>query len=182
MGIFDWLLIVLIAFFLWRGWRKGLLGMLLQLAGIVLIFLLLAHYFPLVKSGLAVKLGLGNILSAILAVILIVAMIALVVQIVKTLLNKTLKLLHVSFVNSLLGALLGGLTGLLFIVVLSLLIDLVPAFSRPLDKRENHKVYAAVKVVRSELYNAFRLKRIPLTKVFEKPAEKKEETKEDTKK
>jgi uncharacterized membrane protein required for colicin V production len=158
MGIFDWLILLLIAFFTWRGWSKGFIGMLLHLAGIVLVFFLVAHYFPVVKTGLMLKLHLGVILSTILAVIMIVAMIALIVQIIKMLLEKTLKLMHISFLNSSMGALMGFLTGLLVMVVLSIFIDIVPFVSKPLQNSEKHRVYAAVKVVRSEMYSAFKIK------------------------
>jgi membrane protein required for colicin V production len=157
MGIFDWLLLLFLVFVIWRGWRKGFIGMLLHLAGVILVFFLVAHYFPMVKQGLMLKLHLGNVLSTILAVILIVAMIALIVQIIRMLLEKAVKLMHISFLNSSMGALLGFLTGLLFIVVLSLLIELVPSFNRALANTERHRVYAAVRVVRSELFTAFKI-------------------------
>lgn len=158
MGIFDWLLIIMIAFSAYQGWRKGFIGMLLHLAGVIMVFFLIAHYFPVVKYGLMLKLHLGIVLSTILAVILIVAMIALIVQIIKMVLERTLKLMHISFLNSSMGALMGMLTGLLAIVVLSLLIDVVPYFRNQLANSEKHKVYAAVKVVRTEMYSAFRIK------------------------
>jgi uncharacterized membrane protein required for colicin V production len=158
MGIFDWLILIFLAFLLFRGWRKGFIGMLLHLVGIILVFFLIAHYFPLVKHGLMLKLHLGAILSTILAVILIVAMIALIVQIIKMLLERAVKLMHISFINSSVGAMLGFLTGLVFLVILSMLIDLIPAVSRPLENSDKHRVYAAVRVVRLEMFNSFKLK------------------------
>jgi len=157
MGIFDWLLLLFLVFMMWRGWRKGIIGMLLHLAGVILVFFLIANYFPLVKQGLILKLHLGNALSTILAVVLIVAMIALIVQIIRLLLEKTLKLMHMSFFNSALGALFGFLTGLVFIIVLSILIEIVPSFERKLENADKHRVYAAVKVIRKELYTAFKI-------------------------
>ncbi len=158
MGILDWLiLIVLIVLMVW-GWRKGIIAMALQLAGAFLVFFLIAHYFPLVRNGLMVKLHLGSLLSTILGVILIVALIALVVQIIRLLMERTLKLMHVSFLNSSLGALIGFLTGLIVVVVLSIMIELVPSFRRSLDNSEKHKAYAAVRVIRSEMYSAFKIK------------------------
>lgn len=157
MGILDWLILLFLAFVLWRGWRKGIIGMLLHLAGVILVFFLIAHYFPLVKYGLMLKLHLGNALSTILAVVLIVAMIALIVQIIRILLEKTVKLMHMSFFNSALGALFGFLAGLLLVVVLSILIELVPSFKQKLENADRHRVYAAVKVIRAELYSTFNI-------------------------
>jgi uncharacterized membrane protein required for colicin V production len=163
MGIFDWLILLFIAFMIWRGWRQGFIGMVLHLVGVILVFFLIAHYFPLVKHGLMLKLHLGVILSTILSVILIVAMIAIIIQIIKMILERTLKLMHISFLNSAMGGIMGAMTGLIFIVVLSLLIEVIPSLSRPLQNSDKHKVYAAVTVVRGELYNAFKLKeRLPV--------------------
>ncbi len=159
MGILDWLILLFLAFVLWRGWRKGIIGMLLHLVGVILVFFLVAHYFTMVKYGLMTKLHLGSALSTILAVVLIVALIALIVQIIRLLLEKTVKLMHVSFFNSALGALLGFLTGLLLVVVLSILIELVPSFRQKLENADRHRVYAAVKVVRTELYSTFKIDR-----------------------
>jgi uncharacterized membrane protein required for colicin V production len=157
MGIIDILILGFLIFLIWRGWRKGLISTLLHLAGVLLVFFLIAHYFPLVKQGLVLKLHLGSALSTILAVILIVAAIALIVQIIRLLLEKTLKLMHVSFINSALGALVGFLTGLLAVVVLSILIEVIPSVRRDLNNADRHRVYAAVKVVRGELYNALNI-------------------------
>ena len=124
-----------------------------------------------------VKAHMGVILSTILAVILIVAMIAIIVQIIKLILERTLKLMHMSFLNSAIGGLLGSLTGIIFVVVLSLLIDVVPALSRPLQNNEKHKVYAAVKVIKGELYNAFKLEgKLPAKIVA--PSEEPQDTEE----
>lgn len=158
MGIFDWLIILFLVYLMYRGWRKGFIGMLLQLVGVILVFLLIAHYFPLVKHGLMLKLHLGVLLSTIMAVILIVALIAIIVQIIKIILERTLKAMNMSFINSAIGAILGFMTGLLMLVVLSILIDVIPALSRPLENSYKHRVYSAVKVVRSEMYTAFKLK------------------------
>lgn len=158
MGIFDWILLLFLLLLLVRGWRKGFIGMLLHLAGVILVFFLIAHYYPTVKQGLIDKLHLGGLLATILAVILIVALIALIVQIIRLLLEKALKIMKMSFLNSALGALLGFLTGLLFIIVVSLLIDFIPYFRRPLENAQKHRVYSAVKVVRGELYSALKMK------------------------
>jgi uncharacterized membrane protein required for colicin V production len=158
MGIFDWLLILFLVLLMWRGWRKGFIGMLLHLAGVIMVFFLVAHYYPLVKDGLMLKLHLGSLLSMILAVILIVALIALIVQIIRLLLEKAVKIMHMSFLNSAMGALLGFLTGLIFIIVLSILIDFIPSFKKPLENTQKHRAYAAVKVVRGELYSALKMK------------------------
>lgn len=172
MGIFDWLILLFLVFLMWRGWSKGIISMLLHLAGVILAFFLIAHYYPLVKQGLILKLHLGEILSTILAVVLIVALIALIVQIIRLLLEKAVKLMHMSFFNSALGALFGFLTGLLFIVILSILIELVPSFKRNLQNTEKHRVYSAVTVVRSELYSALKIKhKIPAIKHLEKQPE-----------
>ncbi len=158
MGILDILILLLLAVLIWHGWRKGLISMALKLAGTILVFFLLAHYFSLVRQGLVQKLHLGAALSTILAVILIVALIALIVQIIRLLLEKTLKLMHMSFINSALGALTGFLLGLLAVVTFSILIDAIPPFRNTLSNESRHRVYSAVRVVRSELYSAFKIK------------------------
>lgn len=158
MGILDILILCFLLYLCWRGWRKGLISMVLQFVGVILVFFLIAHYFPLVKNGIVLKLHLGTVLSTILAVILIVAAIIIVVQLVRLLLEKTLKLMHVSFLNSALGTLVGFLTGLLAVVVFSILIEAIPPFRSSLSNPQKHRVYAIVQVVRNELYDAFKLK------------------------
>lgn len=158
MGIFDWLIILFLVFVLWRGWRKGFIGMLLHLIGIILVFFLIAHYFPLVKHGIILKLHLGVFVSTILAVVLIVALIAIIVQIIRMLLEKAVKLMHMSFINSAMGALFGFMAGLIFLVVLSIMIELIPSVERSLRNSDKHRVYAAVKIIRSELDNVLQRK------------------------
>jgi len=157
MGIFDWLIIVFLVFLMWRGWRKGFIGMLLQLVGIILVFFLVSHYYPLVRQGLMVKLQAGYLTATILAVILIVALIALIVHIIRLILERTVKAMSLSFLNSSIGALLGFLCGVIFMVVLSTLIEIFPVFANKLENSTKHRVYAAVRVVRTEMYSALKL-------------------------
>ena len=157
MGIFDWIILAFIVVSMWMGWRKGLIGMVVSFAGVILSFYLIGKYFPLVKNGLIIKFGWGNVIATISAVLLIVLLLIIIVTIVIWLLNKTLKILHLSSINKIMGTLLGFVNGLLVVIIVSVVIDYVPFISRNLQDSNKHRVYGSIEIVKKELFGVLKI-------------------------
>lgn len=151
MGIFDWTILAFLLVFLVLGYRRGLIGMLINLAGFVLSFLLVSHYYPLVRQGLMIRLHLGSTLATILAVCLIIMSITVIVKLVIFFLDRTIKLMNLSFLNRSLGAIFGLFNGILCVVIISIVIDYIPLISNRLNDSSQHRVYAGVRVIKEDL-------------------------------
>ncbi len=158
MGIIDWLMLLVLLIFTIQGFRHGLVGTLLQIAGSIAAFFLVGHYYPLLRLSLVGKYHLNNTLATVISVLLILALIAVVVRIVIYLVNKALKALHLSTLNKLLGLVLGFANGLLILIVLTVALDFLPRFSTPLKDSSRHRVYAAVDTLKEEAFTKLKLK------------------------
>lgn len=157
MGIFDWTILIFLLVCVVYGFRKGLAGALIQLAGLVLSFILIGQYYPAVRLGLMLKYNLNPILANLVALILIIVAILVVVKLVIYLLNSILKMMNLSFINQALGAVFGFVNGLIIIITISVLIDYIPAWSYKLEEPGKHRVYSAVQVIKDDLFEKFKL-------------------------
>ncbi|PKN77749.1 MAG: hypothetical protein CVU48_10565 [Candidatus Cloacimonetes bacterium HGW-Cloacimonetes-1] len=168
MGIFDWTILAFLLVFLVMGYRKGLVGMLINLAGFVLSFLLVSHYYPLVRQGLMIRLHVGSGFATFLSICLILLSITMIVKIVIYLLDKTISVLHLSFLNRSLGAIFGLVNALLCVIIISLIIDYIPVLSKPLGDSEKHRVYAGVCVIKEDLVDKLKISHQKILKKYRK--------------
>ncbi|MDP2173286.1 MAG: CvpA family protein [Candidatus Cloacimonadaceae bacterium] len=159
MGIIDYAILVFLLAALIMGWRKGLAGALINLAGLVATFFLVSHYYPLVSSNLMLKYHLGKGWAVFLAVIIIVLLIAVVGRLVIYLCNRLLKVIRLSYPNKLLGMVFGFVNGLLILIILTVVLDFFPHVSSPLKNSSKHRVYAGVDLLKDELFGKLKLQR-----------------------
>ncbi|NCU27415.1 CvpA family protein [Candidatus Nomurabacteria bacterium] len=157
MGIFDWTILAFLLVFLVMGYRKGLVGMLINLAGFVLSFLLVSHYYPLVRQGLMIRLHIGGGFATFLSICLILVSITVIVKIVIYLLNKTISMMNLSFLNRSLGAVFGLANAILCVIIISIVIDYVPPLSERLRDSGKHRVYAGVCVIKEDLVDKLKI-------------------------
>lgn len=158
MGIIDWSIVVVLAFFFVFGLRKGFAAMIVQLLGYLALFLLVGQYFPLLKTSLIAKFTIAPALATVTAFILIAALIFIVGRLVLFFLHKALKQVKLSLVNRLLGGLFGLLNALLVLMILMVLLDYVPSISKPLKDKNLHAVYAFVDQLKNSTFSTLKLK------------------------
>jgi membrane protein required for colicin V production len=151
MPMLDIILTLILVLFFANGYRKGLIGGILQLAGILLTFLLLGRSAPLVKIGLMDKLGLGPVLATIFSYLLVLILISVIVQLVRIAMEQLLKLMHLNFINRILGAVFGLLAGLFFFAILLILIDLMPVRQKFHQATEKSYIVKIVRVMKGEM-------------------------------
>jgi membrane protein required for colicin V production len=109
MGVIDWSILAVLLVFSFMGFRKGIAGAVVQLAGAILAFLLVGHYYPLLANQLMLKYGHGKTLSTIIAIVLILTLVVVVVRFVIWILDRFIKALNLGWLNRSLGAVLGFL-------------------------------------------------------------------------
>ncbi len=156
MQILDLILILILIVFIIFGYRKGLIAELLQLAGLIVSFLLIGKYAPLVKEGLIMKWQLGPFLATLCSYLLIFILIAIIIQLVRMAMEYFVKALSMTFLNRTLGAVFGLLSGLFFFALILILIDLLP-IARQFDHATiDSKVVKTSRIMKGELLGAMK--------------------------
>lgn len=177
MGIIDWLILLILLAFTFLGLRKGLGATLVQIGGMIAAFLLVGHFYPLLRNSMIAKYSMHHTLATVIAVVLIIVMIAVVVRLVIWILNALLKAMHLSGLNRLLGTLFGFVNGLLLVIVIMAGLDFLPKVSTPLKNSGEHRVYAGIDQLKEELFDRLKLKQ---RKIYLQWKEKLQADEEDT--
>jgi len=123
MGFVDFLILAALAICLIYGFTKGLIGMFIRLAGTILCFILVSHFYPAVSQKLIISFGLDSTLSSIVATILIIVSVSVVVKIAVSLANKALSILYLGWLNRIMGAITGALVGLALVLTIMVFMD-----------------------------------------------------------
>jgi membrane protein required for colicin V production len=152
MGVIDWSILAVLLVFSFMGFRKGIAGAVVQLAGAILAFLLVGHYYPLLANQLMLKYGHGKTLSTIIAIVLILTLVVVVVRFVIWILDRFIKALNLGWLNRSLGAVLGFLNGLILVIIFTVLMDYMPNLAAPLKDGEKHRVYVGVEQLKEDLF------------------------------
>lgn len=158
MGIIDWIILVFLLLCIGMGFRRGLVGSLLQLGGYVLAFFLIGHYYPSIRYNMMAKYGINAILANILAIVLILVAILVLVKLVNFFICRVLSVLHLSWINHTLGGVLGLLNGLILVIIITVMIDFIPGLQPRIMGSGKHKVYQGVVVIKKDVYDKFGLK------------------------
>jgi uncharacterized membrane protein required for colicin V production len=112
MGVVDWIILVILVVSLIYGFRKGLLGMLIRLAGIVLCFVLISHFYPAVSQKLIQSYKLSSTYASIAASTLIFVSVAIVIKLFYGICEQDPHLFSSGFYHRFIGALFGFLCSL----------------------------------------------------------------------
>jgi uncharacterized membrane protein required for colicin V production len=124
--IVDAAIIALIGFFVWRGWRRGLLISLMGLAGFVAAILAAVFGYRAVSALIRGPLGLSHGTSYIAAAISIFVLVSLGFFIGGRMLTKLVRLTKWGTVNAAGGAALAGAWALSWVTVALLAVSVVP--------------------------------------------------------
>ncbi|MCB5253731.1 MAG: CvpA family protein [Candidatus Cloacimonadaceae bacterium] len=157
MGVIDWTIIAFLLVLTYFGLRRGLAGAIVQLAGVILTFILIGHYYPLLANQLVLKYGLSKTLSILIAVVLILILVVVVTRFVIWILDRFIKVLNLGWLNRLLGAILGLLNGLILVIIFTLIMDYMPRVSQALKNPDKHRVYVGMDTLKDDVVTHFKL-------------------------
>ncbi|MDD2423033.1 MAG: CvpA family protein [Candidatus Cloacimonetes bacterium] len=157
MGVIDWTIIAFLLVLAYFGLRRGLAGAIVQFAGVILTFILIGHYYPLLANQLVLKYGFSKTLSVLIAVFLILVLVVVVTRFVIWILDRFIKALNLSWINRLLGTVLGLLNGLILVIIFTLVMDYIPKLSQGLKDPEKHRVYVGVDALKDDAVTHLKL-------------------------
>lgn len=157
MGVIDWIILAFLLFFTFNGFRRGLAGAIIQLAGFVLAFFLIGHYYPLLANQMMLKYSMSKGMATVIAVILILCLLVVITRFVIWAIDRFIKVLKLSGMNRFLGAVLGLGNGLICVIILTVVLDYMPKVSTPLRDGEEHRVYAGIEVLKEDLFDKLQL-------------------------
>ena len=128
MNFFDIILLIILFFFVWRGFRAGIVGAIGGLVGIIAGIWAGSTYMHLVAEWLMDVVNLGNEgLANIIAFIVIFIGVNVVIGIVVSIINKIFHIIpFINLANKLLGAIIGLIGGSLAIAALIYLLSILP--------------------------------------------------------
>jgi len=126
LKIFDWILLVLLLIFVINGFRKGFLGSVIQLLGIVLIFTVIGKFMPYIESVIINKYEFSPSIAHIASYMTLIIMSIIIIKFIIWLSNKVLSYFNLNVPNRIFGGVFGILTGLGFLLLFVSLINLIP--------------------------------------------------------
>lgn len=144
------LIIILIASFIF-GAKRGFVLSLMQLFGVLMIFILIRQLGGVMATQIHARLGIGQTIATILTYILILIVVMVLVRLVAYLIKKFLQLVMLGWVDRLLGGLLGVLFGFLIISIVVLILELTSIGSALGEVRNNSRIYSTAKVMSNTL-------------------------------
>ena len=141
-GLYDLIVLFVVAVFAWRGYQKGLVGQLGALLALIVVGAISVRYTPRLTDFL----GSGNTSSAISFIIIILIVTLIVWNIVNSL-SKLVTKLKLKSWNNQMGALLGAVNGIFVSMLLTflLLVFVIPHSAANDDGSYNQVTYDADK-------------------------------------
>jgi len=144
MGVIDWIILAVILFAMFWGWRKGFTASLIYLGALIFNFYFLGQLYPLLANTIRSKYNLPPLVANIVAIFFVIILMVVLVRIVISLMNAVLKALKLGNINRFFGLLLGLINGCLIVVLMMVLIDHAPKLANRLNDPQKHKVYVQV--------------------------------------
>ncbi|MDI3504352.1 MAG: rane protein required for colicin production [Candidatus Cloacimonadota bacterium] len=157
MGVIDWTIIAFLLVLTYLGIRRGLAGAIVQFAGIILAFILIGHFYPLLVNQLLLKYELSKPLAILIAVLLILILVVVITRFVIWILHRFIKALKLSWLNRLLGAVFGIFNGLILVLIFTVIMDYMPKVSAPLHNPAKHRVYVGINELKDDLFTQLKL-------------------------
>ena len=152
MNLLDFLILIPILYFCYKGARNGLVGEVLGIAGIIIGVFLTFHYMDDMADIIRPFIeGDPNYLPFLAGAIIFLGTL-IIIQIIAVLLRRFLKVIKLNFVNRILGFFFGLLKGG---IIVSAILLLMAGFNQPSEEsREKSVSYEYVIYLAPWAYNA----------------------------
>ena len=147
------IIVIILLWGAWRGWRSGLIKEIFSACGFVVGLVLAAMFYEVVGEHFAPALGSGSKASfaaCVLAFILIWVVVPIIFGFVANALTKGIKALHAGPLNSLLGMVVGAAKYFLLISVVFSAMAYVGILSE--EKKQESLLYPYITVVGQAIY------------------------------
>ncbi len=129
MTYIDYIILGVLAFFLIKGVRLGLIRQLTAIAGLACGLLLAWKFYPALSKYVA-SVGIHSTVSAVISFAVIYIVVAMVARALGGALNKAAKKLFLGGVNRILGGIFGLLEGALVVLLILVLVSFTPIESK----------------------------------------------------
>ena len=128
MSLLDIILVIIILFFVWQGFKSGLIGAIGGFLGIMICIWAGTHYMDEAGDWVMTSINIDNIaLANILGFVAIFVAINIVVGILVMIINKIFHIIpFIDLINKILGAFVGLVGGVLAVAALVYLLSLMP--------------------------------------------------------
>ncbi|MBP5360218.1 MAG: CvpA family protein [Bacteroidaceae bacterium] len=153
MSSVDIIIVIVLLWGAWRGWRCGFIKEVFSTVGIVVGLVLAASFYSVLGEHFAPALGSGSKASfaaCVLAFILIWVVVPIVFGLVANVLTRTVKALHAGPLNSLLGLVVGVVKYFVLLSVVFSAMSYVGILSQ--EKRQESALYPYITVVGNAIY------------------------------
>lgn len=128
MNWLDVLVLFTLGLRTWVGYRRGLVGQIFSLAGLIVGLILAAQNYHILQSKIALYFPFPAPVLAVMAFFLILFIVMLVARLISSILTSLLHLPGLGWINSLSGALVGALVAA---IVIAFSFSLLHIFSLP---------------------------------------------------
>lgn len=153
MSSVDIIIVLVLLWGAWRGWRSGFIKEVFSTVGIVVGLVLAASFYSVLGEHFAPALGSGSKASfaaCVLAFIVIWVVVPILFGLVANALTKTVKALHIGSLNALLGLAVGAIKYFLLLSVVFSAMAYVGILSE--EKKQESKLYPYITVVGNAIY------------------------------
>ena len=153
MSSVDIIIVLILLWGAWRGWRAGFVKEVFSACGFVVGLVLAAMFYSVLGEHFAPALGSGSqaaFASDVLAFILIWVVVPIVCGFIANIITKAVKGLHIGPLNSLLGLLVGVAKYFVLLSVVFCAMAYVGILSE--EKKQESQLYPYVTVVGNAIY------------------------------
>lgn len=153
MSSVDIIIVIILLWGAWRGWRAGFIKEIFSACGFVVGLILAMLFYSVLGEHFAPALGSGSqasFIGCVLAFILIWVVVPILFGFVANALTKTVKALHAGAFNSLLGMIVGVAKYFLLISVVFSAMAYVGILSE--EKKQQSLLYPYITVVGNTIY------------------------------
>lgn len=153
MSSIDIIIVIVLLWGAWRGWRSGFIKEVFSTVGFVVGLVLAATFYSVLGEQFAPALGSGSKASfaaCVLAFILIWVVVPILFGLVANVLTKTVKALHVGPLNSLLGMVVGVVKYFVLLSVVFSAMSYVGILSE--DKKQESALFPYITVIGNAIY------------------------------
>ena len=126
MNIFDLVILIILAFFVFNGFRRGFLREIAGLVGVVIAFILAVRFMNDFSGIISYYLGLSPRIAVIVTAVVIFILVLVTFVVLAKIIQKLMEMATLGWINRLFGSLFGLLKGIIIVSILALIISLVP--------------------------------------------------------
>ena len=152
MNYIDFILIVIIIWGAFNGFKKGLINELASIIGLILAIFFAKNYYLFLNKKLYDLFESESDFISILSVIIIFFLTILIVKIIAKFLTKIIKFVFLGLVNKIIGSLFGILKSFLVLAILIFIFSKLNEVVNIVEKEKLHQSIVYSKIEKTSFY------------------------------